>query len=174
MLVELVASTWPLEDSPHEARRSRREIEIADEMQHAPAGHEVRCVGVVFDVADCFTGSGGLVCGAGIRNLRVDLGSRSCRRDGMWVRERGMLGQEVEMGVIEMVRCVAKCIYFQFCEEVLRNFLKQPVNYHSALDGPLAVEYEDYFREVWFVYCFFDNGVAVSNIGGGIVEVALD
>ena len=78
------------------------------------------------------------------------------------------------MWVIEVVGCVSEGVDFEFSEEILGQFLQEPVDYHATFDTALTVENENYFRYFGFVESFFDGFVAVADVVGGVIEVSLD
>ena len=78
------------------------------------------------------------------------------------------------MRVIEVICRIPECVDFKFCQEVLGNFLKEPVEDHPAFDAALTMQDEDYLGEVGVVECLFYDGVAVADVLGCVVEVSLD
>lgn len=78
------------------------------------------------------------------------------------------------MRVVEMVCSISKGVDFELCHEVLRDFLQEPIDNHATFDTALAMENEDYFCKMGFVERFFDGFIAVSDIVGSIVKVALN
>jgi hypothetical protein len=52
--------------------------------------------------------------------------------------------------------------------------LEEPVDYHAAFDSALAVEDEDYLGVLFNVELLFDDFVAIADVLGCVVEVALD
>jgi hypothetical protein len=85
-----------------------------------------------------------------------------------------VLGKEVKMGVVEVIGCVSKGVDFELSEEILGEFLQEPVDDHSAFDTALAVEDKDDFGEFRFVESSFDDFVTVADVLGSIVEVSLN
>lgn len=85
-----------------------------------------------------------------------------------------MLRNEMEMWVIEMVSCVSKGVNFEFGEEILRDFLEEPVQDHSTLDPTLRMQNEHHFGQFVVVELSLHNDVAVADILCGVVEVTLD
>ena len=78
------------------------------------------------------------------------------------------------MRVVEVIGGVAEGVDFEFGEKVLRDFLEEPVEDHTAFDAALGVQDEDHFGEVGLVEGGFNDAVATSNVGGCIGEVSLD
>jgi len=56
----------------------------------------------------------------------------------------------------------------------LGYFYEEPVEDHAAFDGALGMQDEDDFGEVWVVESGFYDFVAVADVHGCVVEVALD
>jgi hypothetical protein len=52
--------------------------------------------------------------------------------------------------------------------------LQQPVDDHPAFDAALAVQDKDDFGELGVIECGFDDAVAVADVLGCVVEVALN
>jgi hypothetical protein len=78
------------------------------------------------------------------------------------------------MRIIEVVRCIPESVDFEFREQVLREFLEEPIEDHAAFDGALRMQDEDDFGEVRLVESFFDDLVTVSDVLGCVGEITLD
>ncbi len=78
------------------------------------------------------------------------------------------------MRVIEVICRIPEGVNFEFCKEVLGNFLKEPVEDHPAFDTALTMQDEDYFRELRVVESLLYDGVTIANILGCVVKVSLD
>jgi hypothetical protein len=78
------------------------------------------------------------------------------------------------MWVIEVICRIPEGVHFEFCQEVLGNFLKEPVEDHSAFDAALTVQDEDYLGEFGIVESFLHDSVAIADVLGCVVEVSLD
>ena len=80
----------------------------------------------------------------------------------------------MEVGIVEVVCCVAEGVDFQFGEQVLGHFLQEPVDDHAAFDAALGMQDENHFCEVWLIKLGLDDGVARTDVVGCVGEVALD
>jgi hypothetical protein len=78
------------------------------------------------------------------------------------------------MRVIEVVCSVAECVEFQLGKQILRDFLKQPVNDHTAFYSTLAVQNKHNLGVLWYIERFLNDFITVSDVLSGIVEVPLD
>jgi hypothetical protein len=78
------------------------------------------------------------------------------------------------MRVIEVIGGIPEGVNLEFRQEVLRNFLKEPVEDHPAFDAALTVQDEDYLGEVGVVESLLYDGVTVADVLGCVVEVSLD
>jgi hypothetical protein len=78
------------------------------------------------------------------------------------------------MRVIEVIGCISKGIDLEFGEEILGQFLEEPVDDHPSFDTPLAVEDKDDFGELGFVKSCFDSFIAISDVLSGVIEVSLN
>jgi hypothetical protein len=108
------------------------------------------------------------------RVMIMDLSGSLGSRNGCWMRQCSVLGQEMQMGIVEMIGSVSERINFKFSKEVLGKFLQEPVDDHPSFDTALAVKDEDNFAEFGLVKRFFYHSIAVSDIVCGVVEVSLD
>lgn len=118
-------------------------------MENSPLSNKIFGMCVVLDVANCFArcgfllggcravGSGGVDVEEGRRLVVVHMGNGLGRARFIGVLGGDSLGEEVVMRVIEMVCCVTKGVDFEFREEVLRNFLQEPIENHAAFDTTL-------------------------------------
>jgi hypothetical protein len=80
----------------------------------------------------------------------------------------------MEMWVVEVICRVAEGVDFEFGQKILGHFLEEPVDYHAAFNSALAVEDEDYLGVLFIVELLFDDFVAIADVLGGVVEIALD
>jgi len=78
------------------------------------------------------------------------------------------------MRVIEVVCRVPEGVNLEFRQEVLGNFLKEPVEDHPAFDAALTVQDEDYFGELGIVESLLYDNVAVADVLGCVIEISLD
>ena len=78
------------------------------------------------------------------------------------------------MRVIEVICRIPEGVNFQFGQEVLGNFLKEPIEDHPAFDAALTVQNEDYLGELGIVEGLLYDSVAVADVLGCVVEVSLD
>lgn len=99
-----------------------------------------------------------------------------CFRCGwfVWISYCCVLGQEVEVGVVEVICCIAKGVDFQFCQKILRDLLKKPIYDEPPFDATLGMKDEDYFGEIRFVECGFDDRVTGTDVNICVCEVSLD
>lgn len=134
-------------------------------MKNSPLGDEIFGVCIVLDVADCFARRGFLLGGFGaVTSWGVDIkeGGGLVVVDlcygfgGAWfvgVFGCSALGEEVVVRIVEMICCVAEGVDFEFRQEVLRDFLQEPIENHTAFNTALRMEDEDDFGEMCFVEC---------------------
>ena len=94
--------------------------------------------------------------------------------DRIWIGESSTLREQMLMRVIKVICSVSKRVDFQFSKEILRDFLKEPINDHATFYPTLAMEDEYDLCVSWFVELFLDDCIAVSDVSSGIVKVTLD
>src|SRR4030095_13076327 len=80
----------------------------------------------------------------------------------------------MSMRVIEMARRIPKCVYLEILQQVDWYITEQPVQDHTALDSPLAVEDAADFCEVRVSKGLLDEHVAVAYVLSRVGEVSLD
>ncbi len=81
---------------------------------------------------------------------------------------------DMSMGVVEVVGCVSKCIDLELGKQILWQLLEKPVEDQAAFDAALRVEDKDHFGILGVVQRLLDDAICHTNVGRGVVEVALD
>jgi hypothetical protein len=84
------------------------------------------------------------------------------------------LSLDMPMGIVEVVRSIAKRVNFKLGQKILGYFLQQPIQDQAAFNATLRMQDEDDLGELRAVQLILDNAVALTHVIRCVAEIALN